>query len=285
MVADLHTSAEERSKIMQKDSTFSQIFLNKISKWRFENDKSKYVELMKNINEYFKSKGLMETVFRDPENYEVSYEDYYYFYSDKDKTIPKYMQEEEERCLVAKLQVDETNNSPKTICFGNFFQADSQAKEPIEWIILKQEEDKALVISRDCLDCDTYFKNSTGMNDWAKSDIRFWLNNSFYSEAFNENEKNSIVDNNDKLFLLDEGSAKRFFGDNHYDLRAKPSNYALHKGARTDKDGYAWWWLAWHQANIQRSFVPTVSVRGSMGLRMESNRQGVCIRPAMWIKT
>lgn len=55
----------------------------------------KYKEKMQWINDYMKSKGFEDAVFRNPINYKTSSEDYDYYY--ELKTLSQYKKEEEER--------------------------------------------------------------------------------------------------------------------------------------------------------------------------------------------
>ena len=88
MARDLNLSNDECVKILNMENTFNEVFLSKISKWKFESNPTKYIEKMKIVNEYLKTKGMTEPVFTNPENYETSYDDFHYFYSQK--TITEY---------------------------------------------------------------------------------------------------------------------------------------------------------------------------------------------------
>lgn len=76
--------------------------------------------------------------------------------------------------------------------------------EPIKWRVLDNNDNGTLFIAADCvLDCIPYFKNGDISNfSWETSDIRYWLNNSFYQYAFSLEEQNAIsawnVVNNEK---------------------------------------------------------------------------------------
>jgi len=64
--------------------------------------------------------------------------------------------------------------------------------EPIEWIILETQDDKALVISKYILDCQP-FNEGFAECTWETSSIRKWLNSDFYDSAFSQGEKERIV--------------------------------------------------------------------------------------------
>lgn len=80
------------------------------------------------------------------------------------------------------------------IKFGNYEQDNNRldGKEPIEWIVLKTEDDFALLISAYCLDYEPYNMNSTDVS-WELSTLREWLNNDFMDETFSRREKKMIV--------------------------------------------------------------------------------------------
>ena len=92
----------------------------------------------------------------------------------------------------------------ETVEFGNYYINDinGENKEPIEWLIMKKENNRALLLSRYVLDYHSYDdrvpnkenKFQPFHSDWKDSSLRAWLNNYFYNEAFNENEK-SIIQN------------------------------------------------------------------------------------------
>lgn len=92
----------------------------------------------------------------------------------------------------------------ESIEFGNYYINDiaGEKKEPIEWIIMKKENNRALLLSRYVLDYHSYddrVRNKANNykqfnSDWKDSSLREWLNNYFYNESFNEYEK-SVIQN------------------------------------------------------------------------------------------
>ena len=117
-----------------------------------------------------------------------------------------------------------------TISFGRYPQDKDGTVKPIEWVVLKIEKDKALLLSRYILDKRPYNKKDENVT-WETSDIRRWLNEDFYKIAFNSMEQKNISDtlvrteNNpeygtaggndtkDKVFLLSIEEAKEYCGD------------------------------------------------------------------------
>lgn len=69
----------------------------------------------------------------------------------------------------------------------------------LEWIVLKKENDRALVLSKKCVS-ELPYEEKTGCAVWEISTIRHWLNRDFYS-LFNDEEKMQIA--NTKINNLD----------------------------------------------------------------------------------
>ncbi len=150
--------------------------------------------------------------------------------------------------------------------------------DPIKWTILDESNGKALILADLALDNQQYYReNYSGLqtrngrsvyaNDYVESDIRKWLNETFYNVAFNDLQKALIeitaIDNKttgyntntynsnqinteDKIFLL---SYKDVFKTSAYfnsmaAMQKKNTDYAKSQGcyARTDS-GHCGWWL------------------------------------------
>lgn len=87
--------------------------------------------------------------------------------------------------------------------FGTYEQDNnlSNGAEPIEWVVLANEGDKIFVVSKYVLAAETEgYKDDQIANapryaiNWSVSNERKWLNDSFYEEAFTEEEKNCILE-------------------------------------------------------------------------------------------
>ncbi len=77
--------------------------------------------------------------------------------------------------------------------FGNYFTTSNSCKEAIEWIILDQNEDSLLVISKYVIDAHIFNGVwGTGVT-WETSEIRKWLNEDLFDSLFNNEEKEFIV--------------------------------------------------------------------------------------------
>lgn len=188
----------------------------------------------------------------------------------------------------------------------------------IEWLILKREKQRFLIISRNGLDAQPY-NNIWNDVTWEKSTLRTWLNNTFYSKAFTSAEQISILtttvnngENNcyskwntnggnstrDKVFLLSCIEANNYFGvinnsdyigaiKNNLKSRTAPTMYATGHGAyanprdkTTDGVSAGWWWLR-SPGNSQTN-AAYVSTDGSLFYGDVTFASGL-VRPAMWV--
>lgn len=153
---------------------------------------------------------------------------------------------------------------------------------PILWIVLKKENGKILLLSKDVLTSKPYnsLKEST---TWKDTTLREWLNQTFYTEVFSSREQewveeSQILNNNneiygtpagentiDKLFLLST--------DEVDDLRQSGEL----------KEVSEWWWL--RSPGLESDCAARVSTDGKLTLYRGAfvNRNGG-VRPAMWVK-
>ena len=169
--------------------------------------------------------------------------------------------------------------------------------EPIEWIVLEKEEDRALLLAKDSVESAEYQKRSSQDKPctWEKSQIRTWLNGPFYSMVFSEEEKQKIIlttnqtqdnaksgatggnDTADKVFLLSEQEVKRYVPK---DKRACRCN--LPYGMEDC------WWTRTPSVNGTQGVV--VRSNGSIAqdptsnIRMFYSWTAAGIRPACWVK-
>ena len=107
---------------------------------------------------------------------------------------------ESEQYLISQGMQNEKNEIDdrigSVISFGTFEQDNdlTNGSEPIEWIILDIQGDEALLLSRYALDSKK-FHNSDSKVSWEESDLRVWLNDEFYSQAFSDVDQSHIVQN------------------------------------------------------------------------------------------
>ncbi len=113
--------------------------------------------------------------------------------------------------LVTSYSADTTVDQMDTVTFGSYPQSDASGntKEPIEWIVLDRQGDKAFLLSKYILDCKDY--NNHGENcTWETCSLRNWLNSIFYNVAFSNSEKEIILTTNVLNKINEEVYYKRY---------------------------------------------------------------------------
>ena len=189
------------------------------------------------------------------------------------------------------------------IYFGTYEQDNnfSNGKEEIEWRVLEKDENgRMLVVSKYALDCRNYH-SSVKQITWEDSDIRSWLNNDFYSNAFSSSEKSAVktVTNentgnsdfnvnggnktSDKIFILSIDEAKRYL-PNNIDRMCQATKYAESKGTELDSLTHnCRWWLRSPGSTLYSA--ASVKIDGfilNMGAPVSVDK--AFVRPAMWIE-
>ena len=147
----------------------------------------------------------------------------------------------------------------ETIEFGNYPQEEDGTEKPIEWIVMKNEGNQVLLLSKYVLDAKPYNEELEEVT-WETSDIRQWLNNEFYTTAFNKTEKAKIQtsliknednseygtsgenDTEDKVFLLSEKEAETLFSNDEEKI-AKATEYAEKSVVYVNEEKAVLWWL------------------------------------------
>lgn len=190
-----------------------------------------------------------------------------------------------------------------SILFGAVEQDNvtENGKEDIEWIILENDGETLLVISKYALDCQPYNEVYIEVT-WRTCDLRRWLNGVFLNDAFTDEEQQYIKETNisnpdnakygidggwntwDKVFLLSIDEAIYSFpGD---DARmCEVTAYAEARGAHIDPtyDKYCWWWL--RSPGETANYAATVVDEGGVYQRGGNvHYRDYCVRPAMRIR-
>lgn len=186
-----------------------------------------------------------------------------------------------------------------TIAFGRYPQASNNESALIEWLVLKNDGSKALLISKYALDCQRY--NTSGRDvTWETCTLRRWLNGSFINSAFSAEEQKQILhttvtaDRNpssntdpgnnttDKVFLLSRAECSQYLV--LCDARScEGTAYCFAQGAaQQDVYGGCRWWL--RSPAYYSGCVICVNDNGmyaSAGCSTFSD--GITVRPALWI--
>ncbi|MBR3552596.1 MAG: protein kinase [Clostridia bacterium] len=191
------------------------------------------------------------------------------------------------------------------ITFGTYEQDNntSNGKEAIEWLVLKKEGNKALVISKYALDCQEYNTEYTDVT-WSTCTLRTWLNDDFYNDAFRSEEQSRIqmttvtADKNpmygtdpgdntqDRVFLLSIDEANTYFKSDEA-RKCAPTAYAEGQGAWTNSDytttgGEATcWWL--RSPGYYSGSACCVNSYGYAYERYSVTCTYGGVRPALWI--
>ena len=159
--------------------------------------------------------------------------------------------------------------------------------EDLKWRILDVDGDKALIISEKGIDAQKFNPRSGG-NVWSGSEIRTWLNESFFKTAFNDAERASIlstsvetesVSSEDKVFLLSYSEVETYFPSNEEKVLS-PTAYAKDNGARLKGDA-ACWWLRTPAADD--NFAMCVYYSGDV-CALSVAKSDILVRPALWVK-
>ncbi|MBE5938044.1 MAG: hypothetical protein E7265_08445 [Lachnospiraceae bacterium] len=89
------------------------------------------------------------------------------------------------------------------ISFGNYLQSDTNgdgdvneldSKEPINWKVLSVADGTILLLSDMIIDAKEFDVSKTYVT-WENSELRTWLNGTFFDNAFSANEQLAIVEN------------------------------------------------------------------------------------------
>ena len=131
--------------------------------------------------------------------------------------------------VISAYSIDNTIEDMDTVKFGSYRQDNSEILKPIEWIVLEKEGNKALLLSKYSLVNKQYYQSSSDVT-WEECTLRMWLNDRFYTEAFNNEEQSIILsasvvnkDNTqyhskggksteDKIYILSEEEVIKYFG-------------------------------------------------------------------------
>ena len=197
----------------------------------------------------------------------------------------------------------------ETVAFGRYEQDNNpdNGPEPIQWIVLEEQEGKRLLYAKDLLDKHRY-NETYGSITWAESDLRAWLNNEFFQAAFTEEEQAAILlidvdnsaaqchpkyqatggaDTQDKVFLISYAEAAKYFEDNE-SRRAAPTDYAIAQGVKANNyyeiDGRkcGMWWL---RSPGEKQYRVSMSYFSGILNYSYATKDVVGIRPMLWVDT
>ena len=181
--------------------------------------------------------------------------------------------------------------------FGNYVKMSGGAPEPIEWQILKRENDRMLVISKYALDCQPFNTSYTDVT-WETCSLRKWLNGTFLNAAFSKSERAMIPSvtvsagknpnystspgnsTTDQVFLLSVTEANMYFSSDS--ARQCPGTvYCYAQGVYKANNGNCWWWL--RSPGIGPTFTAYVGFDGAVSSFSFVSEDRDAVRPALWI--
>ena len=176
------------------------------------------------------------------------------------------------------------------VTLGRYEQSNAGRTDPIQWQVLAKTDDRMLVISRYGLETRPYHNTDQDIT-WADSDLRAWLNGTFYDTAFTTDEKARIIEvvnqnpdynTKDKVFLLSLDEAQKYFRND--DAReCQPTYHAKQNGAYEGVRNHSThWWLRspGYTGNTAAVILWDGAVH-STGLKVTGDT--VTVRPAMWV--
>lgn len=154
------------------------------------------------------------------------------------------------------------------VVFGQYEQ-DRNANngaEGIRWMVLKTEEHRVLLVSEAILDVRPFHSSYTDIT-WENSDIRQWLNNTFYNSAFNGSEKEKIlrtelsnIDYIKQKVVFDE-DGKRYYTYS-YGVHSRNGKYQETK--RNSTEDYVFL-LSYEEAQELNTFKPKITELAQYG--------------------
>ena len=164
--------------------------------------------------------------------------------------------------------------------FGHFEQdANTEnSQEPIEWIIMDMEGDKALLVSKYILADRPYNDNKN--YHWKDSELRLWLNNDFLRDAFTDAEAAAIyvsqikdsLDSNtqteDKIFILNLYEVLTLYFPDLADRRCGPAY---------PRKSYSTWWV-----RNNRYLTNVIAADGTLIFEEPRIEEHFGVRPALW---
>jgi len=230
----------------------------------------------------------------------------------------KYSSDEQNRSIalscIYELQKDGWSNVEvgDTIKFGVYDQGNYEEINEVEWIVLRKEGGKYLVISKYILEMLDY---SDGQgHTWGKSSLRQWLNQDFMDTAFSTEHKQMVADSilreynssyysetkrgweyvetTDRVFVLSATEIEDYRISSLIGS-AEVTKRVLNRltGMELGEDGrYAWWLRSDNKAGVViPGHIPTLPKEAGMVYYRGSERSHINIynpsgvRPAMWI--
>ena len=198
----------------------------------------------------------------------------------------------------------QTGKEPETVLFGSYEQDGDAAngKEPIEWLVLARDGDKALLLSKYALDHQSFmpfYEPVTEPFTWENCSLRQWLNSTFLNAAFSAEEQSRLLTTTvitapggrkgsenpfateDRVFLLSDTEVYAYFSSEAATVTDYTA-YALSEdpwAGNATAPAPAIWWL---RTTDGGNHPDSVYTRGGVGEGARSY-EGEYVRPAIWV--
>ena len=190
-------------------------------------------------------------------------------------------------------------NIGEIIAFGSYPQEDPKKKDAIEWEVISVSADRALLLSKYCLDTKWY-NNSKWNTTWGNCALRKWLNKDFLSSAFTDSERACIVEtksnkscnprsnavsgypSKDMVFILSCEEVKQYNLELSQ-MQCKATLLAKGNGVYYDPytDFASWWLRTPGYTNESAMYTMRSGKIDELGDKVDSRNKGV--RPAIWV--
>ncbi len=174
------------------------------------------------------------------------------------------------------------------VTLGRYEQSNAGRTDPIQWQVLAKTDDRMLVISRYGLETRPYHNTDQDIT-WADSDLRAWLNGTFYDTAFTAAQQAQILEvvnrnpdynTRDKIFLLSLDEVEEYLPKE--DKRKCEATYHAKQNISWDLKT-AYWWTRSNGTAADEAVV--ISHIGEVRMSdFPVDRGNVVVRPAFWMK-
>lgn len=198
----------------------------------------------------------------------------------------------------------QTGEEPETVLFGSYEQDGDAAngKEPIEWLVLARDGDKALLLSKYALDHQSFMPFNEPVTEpftWESCSLRQWLNSTFLNAAFSAEEQRRLLTTTvitapggrkgsenpftteDRVFLLSDTEVYAYFSSEAATVTDYTA-YALSEdpwAGNATAPAPAIWWL---RTTDGGNHPDSVYTRGGVGEGARSY-EGEYVRPVIWV--
>ena len=161
----------------------------------------------------------------------------------------------------------------KIVEFGHYYQENNEVKTPIKWRVLTENDTQMLLISETGLAHQIFDMNCN--SDFNESGIKEWLNHEFLNNAFNECERQYLIE---AVRLLRFEEALKYFDDRN-DRKIAVNPYLL--SLRPNLERFREYWL---ETNGLGGCVMMINSDGSINKGGILARFANIIRPVILVK-